>query len=151
MIKRHQFTFLCSLAACALWRPGIFVDSLRCRSFGVRKYLFRTVTQHVLHLQVITGAALTITCPRWAVNLSRGITEQLCCSKMEALEASLIGQTQKLSWGHNKHVSSVKCVIMALAGHERSWCSGRHNNTLSDALIWNDEENESFFGVGKDN
>lgn len=27
-----------SLAACGLWRPGIFVDSLGCRSFGVRKH-----------------------------------------------------------------------------------------------------------------
>lgn len=31
-------SFQHSLAACGLWRAGIFVDSLRCRSFGVRKH-----------------------------------------------------------------------------------------------------------------
>lgn len=43
---------------------GIFVDSLRPSSFGVRKYFFTTnPTQHGLCLRVITGAGLTITCP----------------------------------------------------------------------------------------
>lgn len=56
-VHRHQFTFECTLEACGHWRTGISDGARGVWALAWESTHLLPVSQHVLHLQVITGAA----------------------------------------------------------------------------------------------